>query len=57
MAKWIYKEEIYYPTPAISWIEWLDQQGEVGWELIRTINAKVERDPSIECLFKRKIED
>ena len=57
MAKWIYKEEIYHPIPAISWTEWLDQQGEVGWELIQTINAKFDGDPTVKCIFKRKIED
>lgn len=57
MTKWVYKEETYYPTRALGLIEWLDKQGEEGWELVQTINSKFEEDQSIKCIFKRKIED
>lgn len=57
MTTWVYKEEIYYPIPAINLVDWLDQQGKEGWELVQIINAKFEGDPSVKCVFKRSIEE
>jgi hypothetical protein len=53
MKKWEYKEAFHYKWRSIHFIDFLNDEGNSGWELVSWKFDKTEDE--YQCIFKREI--